>query len=349
VANLNCVNAYDSIQAMARTFLPELAFTGHTEADYQTWRARFLAAYQSCIGPWPQPVEASVQITEDVDSGKYRRLKLYYDSSPCVTVPAYLLIPTDLTTGEKRPGILAAHGHGGGKDDVVGINHGDPEDADRIGRTNYDYARQAAERGYVVIAPDWLPFGERRPPDLWTRASRDPCNVVGMAWAYFGYTLLAQNIWDGMRAVDILASRPEVDASRLGVLGLSYGGTMTTHLAINDPRLKVAIISGYLSSVRGDAITMRGKGNFCGAQHVPQLLRYGDIAEMAGLIAPKPLLVEAGQKDDCFIIEDARQAFQCTKAIYDAAGCSDRLAYDEHPGEHSWHGVAAWEWLERWL
>ncbi|MGQ9556018.1 MAG: dienelactone hydrolase family protein [Anaerolineae bacterium] len=349
MANRSNVNAYDAIQAMLAACPPRLAFTARTQAEYQAWRSHFLAAYRSCLGPWPECVEPNVEITEETDCGDYTRLKLYYDSSPGVTVPAYLLIPKGSAEGEKRPGILAAHGHGNGKSDIVGLVGGDEERAAFIKALNYDYAQQAARRGYVVIAPDWLPFGERKPPDEWTRPNRDPCNVVGMAWAYLGYTLLAQNVWDGMRAVDILAARPEVDANRLGVLGLSYGGTMTTHLAINDPRLKVAVISGYISTVRGDAITMRGKGNFCGAQHVPRLLRYGDIPEMAGLIAPKPLLVEAGQKDDCFIIEDVRPAFRRLQAIYEAAGCPDRLAYDEHPYEHSWHGVAAWEWLERWL
>ena len=205
------------------------------------------------------------------------------------------------------------------------------------------------ERGYVVIVPEWLPFGERRATREWVGPRRDACNVVGMAWAYLGYTMLAQNIWDGMRALDILAARPEVDQERLGVIGLSYGGTMATHLAINEPRLKVAVVSGYLSTVRGDAITMRGGGNFCGGQHVPNLLCYGDIPDMAGLIAPKPLLIEAGQQDTCFIIEDARAAYSQLSRIYEAAGCPERLAYDEHPNEHSWHGVQAWEWLKRWL
>ncbi|MHB0879039.1 MAG: alpha/beta hydrolase family protein, partial [Anaerolineae bacterium] len=328
---------------------PRLAFAGTSAGDFAAWRSRFAAAYTSFLGPWPEPVPANVEVTEDEDCGDHRRLKLYYDSSPGITVPAYLLVPKGIAPGERRPGIIACHGHGNGKDDIVGIDGGNAERTALIQQLNYDYARQAVRRGYVVIAPDWLPFGERKPPVEWSRVGRDPCNVVGMAWQYYGYTLLAQNVWDGMRAVDILAERPEVDGSRLAVLGLSYGGTMTTHLAINDPRLKVAVISGYISTVRGDAMTMRGKGNFCGAQHVPQLLAYGDVPEMAGLIAPKPLLVEAGLNDDCFEIGDARRAFGRLEAMYTAAGCADRLGREEFPGGHAWRGVAAWDWLARWL
>jgi len=347
------LGAYDAIQSMLASHQPSLAFDGAGTADFQAWRARFHDAYRRCLGPWPEPVEPNLEVVEERDFPTFTATHLYFDSSPGVAVSAYLLLPKGMTPGEKRPGILAAHGHGDGryndgKDDLLGLDGGDPQRAESIRRQNLDYARQAAERGYVVMVPDWLPFGERKAPKDWV-GHRDRCNVVGMGWAYLGYTMLAQNIWDGMRAVDILAARPEVDQQRLGVIGLSYGGTMTLHLAVNDPRLKVAVISGYLSTVRDDAITSRGGANFCLGQHVPGLLRYGDIPEMAGLIAPKPLLIEAGQKDTCFIIEDARRAYQRLEAIYRAAGCGDRLAYDEHPYEHRWHGTVAWDWLERWL
>lgn len=342
-------NAYDAVQALGRVIEPALCFDGETVADYHAWRSRFADAHRRCLGPWPEPADPEIEVAAEEDLGDHVRLKLYFHSSPGVTVPAYLLIPKGIAQGTRRPGILAAHGHGNGKDDAVGLDQGKDERATLIRSLNYDYGLQAVRRGYVVIAPDWIPFGERRPPAEWTRPNRDPCNVVSMAWEYYGYTLLAQNVWDGMRALDVLAARPEVDADRLAVLGLSYGGTMTTHLAINDPRVKVAVISGYLSTVKGDAITMRGKGNFCGAQYVPGLLRYGDIPEMAGLIAPKPLLIEAGTRDDCFVIEDVRAAYGRLARIYAAAGASDRLAYDEHPGQHEWHGTVAWDWLEQWL
>ncbi|NLT41960.1 MAG: prolyl oligopeptidase family serine peptidase [Anaerolineae bacterium] len=347
------LGSYDAIQAMLAAHPPRLAFDGSTPADYQAWRAQFHDAYRRCLGPWPTPVEPNLEVVEERDFPAFTATRLHFDSAPGVAVSAYLLVPKGIAPGEKRPGILAAHGHGDGrhndgKDDLLGLDGGDPDRAASIRRQNLDYAKQAAERGYVVIVPDWLPFGERKAPKEWV-GGRDRCNVVGMGWAYLGYTMLGQNIWDGMRALDILATRPEVDAERLGVIGLSYGGTMTLHLAANDPRLKVAVMSGYLSTVRGDAITKRGGGNFCLGQHVPELLLYGDIPDMAGLIAPKPLLIEAGQKDTCFIIEDARAAYRQLERIYRAGGHADRLAYDEHPYEHRWHGVLAWDWLERWL
>jgi len=189
MANRNHVNAYDAIQALAKLSQPRLSFSGATEADYHAWRRRFLSAYYQFLGPWPHQVDANLEIAEEEDLNDHKRLKIYYDSSPGVTVPAFILIPKGLAPGEKRPGVLAAHGHGNGKDDIVGLDHGEVERATHMRNLNYDYGLQAVRRGYVVMAPDWLPFGERRPPVDWSRPNRDPCNVVGMAWQYFGYTL----------------------------------------------------------------------------------------------------------------------------------------------------------------
>jgi dienelactone hydrolase len=170
-----------------------------------------------------------------------------------------------------------------------------------------------------------------------------------MAQGYLGQHFLALQIWDGMRTVDYLASRPEVDPDRLGVGGLSFGGTMTTYLAALEPRLKVACISGYVSTVKNDAITMRGKGNFCGAQYMPGLLTIGDIPEVAGLIAPKPLICEMGTEDQCFVIADAKAGFARVKAIYEAAGAGDRIDCDIFEGGHQWSGAKSFPWFEKWL
>jgi poly(3-hydroxybutyrate) depolymerase len=214
---------------------------------------------------------------------------------------------------------------------------------------NYAYALEAVRRGYVVMAPDWCPFGERRPPDLWSRVGRDPCNVTNMGWQYFGRPLLTQNIWDAMRAVDVLMGHANVDRRRVGVIGLSYGGTMATHLLVNDRRIRAGVVSGYISTLRGDALNMRGKGNTCGAQHVPGLLLHGDLSDVLGLAAPKPVLFEMGRKETCFHFPDMMRAYRRVERIYRAAGAMDRIGKDVHPNDHMWSGRKAWDWLGKWL
>jgi len=339
---------YDGVMAWIANETSELTFGGTTLDDWGRWREAFEARLRGYLGRFPDPVPPEAEVLTRQDCGDYVREKVVYDTEKYASVPAYVLVPKDLSAGEKRPGVLAAHGHGRGKADICGVTD-TPEEEANMAALNYDYARQFVRRGYVVVAPDWRGFGERLSPPEWARPSRDPCNVNYLAHGYLGYHLLALQIWDGMRTVDYLQSRPEVDPERLGVAGLSFGGTMTTYLAALEPRLKVACISGYLSTIKGDAMTMRGLGNFCGAQYMPGLLTIGDIPEVAGLIAPKPLLVEMGELDTCFVIDDMRAAYAQVERIYAAAGASDRLDADIHPSAHAWSGRKAFDWFDRWL
>lgn len=328
---------------------PSLAFSGSTREEWKRWRARFLDQLQALLGETPPAVPLDPEVLERHDEGDYIREKVIFDTDPYASVPCWVLIPKGIEPGERRPALLCAHGHGRGKDDVVGLAPDDATYTQRVAPLNYDYARQFARRGYVTIAPDWRCFGERAVEAEWARAGRDPCNVVYLAYGYQGYHLLALQIWDGRRTLDYLVSRPEVDPNRVGCVGLSFGGTMTTYLSALDDRIRAAVVSGYISTVRRDALTMRGKGNTCGSQYMPGLLRYGDIADVASLIAPKPLLVEIGEQDDCFVRDDAIAAYEAVTRVYQAIGEPDRIDADVFPGGHAFSGRKAFDWFERWL
>jgi dienelactone hydrolase len=342
------LSPFESVTAWIENERSALSFGAGPPADYRAWREQFEGRLRGLLGPTPDPVPLEPEVLEAVDCGSYVREKVVFDTERYCSVVAYVLVPATATAGSPRPAVLAAHGHGRGKADICGVC-ADQEQADAVRALNYDYAVQFAEAGYVVIAPDWRGFGERLSPPEWARQGRDPCNVNYMAHGYLGHHLLTLQIWDGMRCVDYLQQRPDVQPDRIGVAGLSFGGTMTTYLAALDQRLRVACISGYLSTVKHDAMTMRGLANFCGSQYMPGLLTIGDIPDVAGLIAPRPLVVEMGEADQCFVIDDMVRAFDHLRAIYDAAGAGDRLVSDRHPGGHQWSGAVAFPWFERWL
>lgn len=343
------ITVQDTIEAMIRGVRPSLAFDGGDVEDWARWRRKFLKQLRMNLGRFPRPVPLRAEVVERVDAGSYTREKVVYDSDSYASVPAFVLIPKGIRSGEKRPALLCAHGHGRGKADVVGIAASGGEFGSYIKPLNYDYGRQFAERGYVVIAPDWRGFGEREPDREWVREGRDGCNVNYLALGYFGYNLLALQIWDGMRTIDYLQSRKEVDPRRIGCVGLSFGGTMTTYLSALDRRIRASVVSCYLSTIRWDALGDRGKANTCGAQYSPGLLLYGDIADVAGLMAPKPLLVEMGESDTCFVIGDAMKAYHRLRRIYAASGHPERLVADRFPGGHEFSGRKAFEWFDRWL
>ena len=133
--------------------------------------------------------------------------------------------------------------------------------------------------------------------------------------------------------MDYLQSLPEVDGRRLGCMGCSFGGTMTTYISALDQRVKAAVIVCYLSTLT-DAMNDRGRGNTCGSQFMFGLRKAGDIADVAGLIAPRACMAQIGSDDMCFIESDALEAFKQLEKIYTASGRPDRLVLDHFQGEH---------------
>ena len=253
--------------------------------------------------------------------------------------------PADMGADGSNPAILCSHGHGDfGKEPVAG-NRTTPGYVSDIERMNYDYGWQMAKRGYVTISPDLRVFGERSSEGTMV-GGRDKCNVHFVRGAILGFYTLTRNIFDFGRCIDYLETRPEVDADRIGMMGLSQGGTQTTFTTAAEPRIKAADIIGYLNPWEGFGIN---RANFCGSQIVPNIYRYFDTHDIAGLIAPRPLLVEAGYHDLCFFIEDQRISIEALKKIYAAAGIEEDLWVDIHPGPHAFAGNLAFEFFDKYL
>jgi dienelactone hydrolase len=322
---------------------PLLPCKAKTKEEWQAWRKAFKRAIVKELGPDPEPVPLNPEILERTDMGGYIREKVVFDSDPYNSVPAWVLTPKDLKPKQRVPGILVAHGHGHGKNTALDLDaEGNYEDTYLHGVAN-----RFAERGYVTIVPDWRGFGERIDRDAFVRRpSRDGCNVAYMANGYFGFQYLNLQVWDAKRALDYLQSLPQVNPSKLGMIGCSFGGTMTTYVSALDDRIKAAVIICYLSTIQGAFDQM---GNFCGAQYMPALAKYGDIPDVASLIAPRPMLAEIGEKDMCFLIDDAMKAYNKVKACYKAAGVPERCDLDRFPGVHEFSGRKAFDFFDQWL
>nr|MDO8111727.1 alpha/beta hydrolase family protein [Candidatus Sigynarchaeota archaeon] len=342
MSNKRLIGVYDQFRARFEDAPKKLAFTKGTA--FAAWKERFKSKVKELIGPFPAPVPLNAEVQEELSLDEFEEAgipafiqqKIVYDTEKYAACVAHLLVPKNINKGEKRPAVLVAHGHGSGKAQMVGIcpTTWNPRNGSPTGGPNFEaLAIHLVGQGFVVLAPDWRPFGERSLKPEYCRPGRDSCNVTDMSFQYFGFTLLALNVWDAMKSIDLLQSLPYVDGKRIGMVGKSYGGTMTTYTTALDDRIKVACVSGYLSTL-DDAMSMRGLGNYCGAQFVPGLLEWGDIPDVVGLIAPRPLLIEAGKKDDCFIFPDATKAYEKLVTIYEAAGHRENLDRDVADVEH---------------
>jgi dienelactone hydrolase len=310
---------------------------------YRSWRLRFEARFRDLLGPLPDAVPLKTEILDTTDCGPYLRHHVVYDSEATMSVPAHLLVPKSRQGAPPGPAILAQHGHGPGKDQICGIETPGhvPENPDE--HATIDYAHQLALRGYLVLAPDLRTFGERKD---WNPPENYACNLTSMHLAMFGDNLLAQDLWDLARGLDLLAQHPLVDPDRIGMVGLSQGGTCTLFLSAWDERIKAAVVSGYFNSWRDCG---RIPWNMCGSQVLYGMLGHMDHVDLGALVAPRPLLIESGTRDMIFPTETTQREHARLARLYAALGVPDRLMLDVFDGGHQWHGEMAYPFLERWL
>jgi dienelactone hydrolase len=194
-----------------------------------------------------------------------------------------------------------------------------------------------------VLAPDLRCFGERadwNPPDHYGCDTNLVHQVMG------GWSPLTQNLWDMARALDVLETHPLVDPARMGMVGFSYGATITLFLAACDARVAACVVSGYFSSW---AESHKVPWNMCGSQVLTGMLGHMEHADLGALVAPRPLLVQSGDEDILFPVATARQGLERLHPVYDRFGAGDRLAHDVIAGEHEWRGEAPSAFLARWL
>ncbi len=327
-----------------------LAFKGSSQADWQAWQEALYARLMELMAPWPEPVEPVLRpLGDPIDKPGHIVQRVAYTVEAGLEATAWLLQPKQprLLASGKSPAVAALHGHGaGGSHSVAGNPLGLPGLESEINGHNYDYAAQLADRGYFVLAPDARGWGDRGPLFAGAWPGRDGCNVAHIMGELTGWCLQTLNTSDDMRALDILAALPEVDGEALGALGLSFGGTRTLYLAATDRRVKCAVVACYLSLWSSYAI---GMGNFCGSQYVPKLGAECELPDLFGLIAPRPLLCEVGEKDDGFPVQASLEAWAQVARIYQAAGVPEKAALDLFDGGHQFSGRLAFDFLVRWL
>jgi dienelactone hydrolase len=273
----------------------------------------------------------------------YRREKFVFQSKPGSWLLGYLLTPT----AGKAPhsAVICMPGHGRGVDDIVGI---DAQGKDRTVKEGYqyDYAIQVAEHGMAAVAIEPIGFGCRRDPAARRRGlTTSSCQPAAGAALLLGQTMVAWRVYDVMRTIDWIGTRKELDVSRVGCMGCSGGGTITTFSAALDTRIRASLVSCYLNTFRDSVLSL----SHCIDNYVPGILNWAEMYDVAGLVAPRAFFSEAGERDNIFPVAASRASFERVKKIYevfDAGAMAEQEIFD---APHSFSGKRGLPFLKKHL
>ena len=326
-------------EQLARQHRPTLSFTGTTRDAFDAWKTEALPAVLETLGKSPPMVDPDPELLAEWEHEGLRKQRWLINVGEHIAATFLINYPGVLEQGEKRRTIFCWHGHGAyGKEPVMG-NDSSPEKRHAIAVHNYSYGHQMAKAGFVTFAIDWIGCGERndssKPHFRSQNGTRDWCNIYYLHATMLGMTSLSINVTHGKAATNFACTLPHVDPERLGVMGLSGGGTMTLWTTLCDERFRAAEIICY--SALWPYFGFRDV-NYCGMQVAPGLFDLVHLHDLQGLIAPRPLLVDIGAYDTCFSVDEAMACFRSVQSIYGAAGCAKKVQLDLFPAEHSWGG-----------
>lgn len=366
---------YPFVQSQTVAGEPSLSFLRPEFTDARAWKNRGRGKLLELLHYAPPPCDPRPETVERVDRGDYIQERIYFNTTPDIRTPAYVLVPK--RARRPAPGIVALHDHGGfylwGKEKLLELDDEHPVLADfkRQYYAGRSIATDLARAGYVVVVIDMFYWGERRlllpddPPDwrerprsitperiaAFNRRSSENEQLLGRTIYAAGFTWPGVMYWDDIRTVDYLASRPEVDPGRIGCVGLSIGGLRTVHLAALDDRIKAAVAVGWMTSFPPQL--KRHIRNTIGfTKLVPGLYKHLDYPDVAALAVPTPLLVINGSKDALFEPAGVQASFEKLAACYKKAGAPDRVRTRLYDTPHEFNAemqAEAWGWLAKHL
>lgn len=302
-----------------------------TLADWQALRSEIRRQLLDMLGlePTPRRTPLNARTTGVIERATHRIEKIVFESMPGLYVTGNLYLPKRVEG--KLPVVLYLSGHSPG-----------PYGA------KVDYQHHGvwfARHGYAALLLDTLEFGEV--PGL----HHGTHDLEMWNWLSLGYTPIGPEVWNAVRALDYLETRPEGDMSRAGLTGISGGGAITWFTAALDDRIKVAVpvCSSWTIEHQVALDTVRGN---CDCIFIHNNNWGLDLPAIGALIAPRPLKIISAQRDSVFPPAGYREVHRQLRRIYDFYGAADKLAEYEHDAKHADivpFRKEADEWMNRWL
>ncbi len=329
--------------------------TKQTDESFANWQKTYatlktdetIAAYQKrlrdkfveSIGGFPERTPLNAVVTGTIQREGYRVEKVLFESQPKHYVTGICFVPESDKFKGPYPGILVVCGH---SDTGKGL------EVYQAG------AALAALNGMVAFLVDPVCQGERYEHvhddgNIYVKSTTDGHTLLGSGAILLGQNTARNEIWDGMRAIDYLQQRPDVDGSKIGVMGNSGGGTQTSYIMALDDRVGAGAPSCYITSFER---LLAERGPQDAEQNIFGQLAWGmDHVDYALMRAPVPVLF-CTATHDAFPIDGSWTTYRAAKRLYTRQGYSERVDLVEADANHGWSPFlrqGSVQWMSRWL
>lgn len=287
------------------------------------------------LDPMPEKTPLHPTKTGEIQGDGYVVENLHYQSLPGLYVTANLYRPAKIEAGQKLPAVLYVCGHSKQKEGDISFGN----------KTGYHHhGVWFARHGYVCLTIDTIQLGEIEGIHHGTN------RLNRWWWLSRGYTPAGVEAWNGIRGIDYLTSRPEVDAERIGVTGRSGGGAYTWWIAALDTRVRAAAPTAGITTLRNHVLDGVVEGH-CDCMFHVNTQRW-DFDRLASLVAPRPLLILNSDKDRIFPIDGVFSIYQSVRGLYERIDALEHIGLHVSEGPHKDTqplNTGAFHWFERHL
>ncbi len=333
---------FDQMARYSRTLKVTMPCRAKTPAQFRRWKRAARAHFRTAMGALPQAGAGRARLIEKATCDGYTRYCYHLTREAGTQVPVYVLAPDKRRFNGRT--IICPHGHGQDERVLAGIDPAPRPRGNWCGPFTGNYAELLARAGFLTACWSERVLSRTR-SDMFDRLDRDPCNMAGLCALSVSMTLPGLHLYDLHGVTDFVIARHSANPRRLGLTGLSGGGTMTYLAGAYDERFKAVAPFCGIHSYADYARCF----NNCGQQIVPNLYPTLDVGELLCMTAPRPLLLGQGRLDATFnIFLLGRLARQARKA-YAALGAADRVELHLHEHAHQLDVDAAADFFLRHL
>lgn len=310
---------------------PSLAYDGG--GDFSAWQRSARAKLNELLGLPFEYCAPQFEVEYINECEGYKDYRFTVQTEEGYFVPCHLLIPDNVNRA--IPLTVCLSGHGAGMHIALGVTKNEKDVEKLIQWPHRAMGKRAINDGRAALVIEARNFGESSLSGYGTS-----CTEAAKIAILAGRTVIGERVWDAMRILDaVLDNFPVIDKADIVCTGNSGGGTVTYYLACLDERIAIAAPSCSICNYETSIAAMP----HCICNHIPSIRRYFEMGDLAGLIAPRKLVIAAGKEDDIFPKDGTEKTFETVKKLYEYAGCPNACALVFGDGGHFNYADHIWK------